>query len=292
MLKSMTGFGTVNQQGPGLDIYVEVKTLNSKFLDLMLRIPKELSETEAEIRNVITETLTRGKVMLTIEIARTADAEPKQRYNEELFRRYYASLKSLADSVGADESDLFTLALESPDVIISQHEESLDTSTVNSVMNALRDALSICDKFRSEEGARLSSELEKYVSSIRENLDAIVAIDPSRIKRIKERIRGNISNLVEDAHIDENRLEQELIFYIEKLDITEERVRLYSHLDFFLDTIRSSESTGKKLGFISQEMGREINTIGSKANDAEIQKYVVQMKEELEKIKEQVLNIV
>ena len=292
MLKSMTGFGTVNQQGPGLDIYVEVKTLNSKFLDLMLRIPKELSETEAEIRNVITETLTRGKVMLTIEIARTADAEPKQRYNEELFRRYYASLKSLADSVGADESDLFTLALESPDVIISQHEESLDTSTVTSVMNALRDALSICDKFRSEEGARLSSELEKYVSSIRENLDAIVAIDPSRIKRIKERIRGNISNLVEDAHIDENRLEQELIFYIEKLDITEERVRLYSHLDFFLDTIRSSESTGKKLGFISQEMGREINTIGSKANDAEIQKYVVQMKEELEKIKEQVLNIV
>ena len=201
-------------------------------------------------------------------------------------------MKSLADSVWADESDLFTLALESPDVIISQHEESLDTSTVNSVMNALRDALSICDKFRSEEGARLSSELEKYVSSIRENLDAIVAIDPSRIKRIKERIRGNISNLVEDAHIDENRLEQELIFYIEKLDITEERVRLYSHLDFFLDTIRSSESTGKKLGFISQEMGREINTIGSKANDAEIQKYVVQMKEELEKIKEQVLNIV
>ncbi len=288
----MTGYGSVNAQGPGFDVHVEIKTLNSKFLDLVMRIPKELGEIEAEIRNLITERLVRGKVMLTVELTRSADAEPTQQYNEALFEKYYEILRSMADRVGADTHDLFKLALESPDVVVTQPQGSLDEASSGAILDALDAAVSACEKFRENEGERLRQALTTYVQSIRDNLNTITEIDPTRVAKIDERLRGNIAKLIEEEHIDENRLEQELIFYIEKLDITEEKVRLASHLDFFLESMDQPTSSGKKLGFISQEMGREINTIGSKANDAEIQKYVVQMKEELEKIKEQLLNIV
>jgi uncharacterized protein (TIGR00255 family) len=198
----------------------------------------------------------------------------------------------MADRVGADTRDLFRLALESPDVVVTQTQDSLDKASTEAILGALDSAVSACEKFRENEGERLRQALTTYVQSIRNNLKTITEIDPTRVAKIDERLRGNIAKLIEEEHIDENRLEQELIFYIEKLDITEEKVRLASHLDFFLESMDQPTSSGKKLGFISQEMGREINTIGSKANDAEIQKYVVQMKEELEKIKEQLLNIV
>lgn len=292
MLKSMTGYGTVNAQAPDFDVHVEVKTLNSKFLDLILRVPREVSELEGKIRSAITDKLVRGKVMLSIDIVRSGDAEPTQQYNQGLFKKYYDSLKELADSTGASDADIFRLALESPDVISSPPASGLNAAGSDVIIKAVEDVLSTCNNFREEEGKKLSLELMKYVENIRTNLNAIIETDPQRMQRIDERLRGNISKVVEEEHIDENRLEQELIYYIEKLDITEEKVRLASHLDFFIETLNQPVSTGKKLGFISQEMGREINTIGSKANDAEIQKFVVQMKEELEKIKEQVLNIV
>ncbi|MCA6078999.1 YicC/YloC family endoribonuclease [Fulvivirga sedimenti] len=292
MLKSMTGYGSVHQHGEGLAVHVELKTLNSKFLDLNVRMPHELYDQEATIKRLVSDRLVRGKVMLNIDIVQEEDPEPSQGYNATLFKKYYNKLRELAELVGDRGDDLFRLALESPDVIINQEEHPFSEAQLNLILGAVDRAIDQCDSFRKEEGNRLRDELRQYGLVIKQNLEALAAIDPDRIERIGTRIKNNISRLVEEEGLDENRLEQELVYYIEKLDITEEKVRLFSHIDFFLETLESNENSGKKLGFISQEMGREINTIGSKANDASIQKHVVAMKEELEKIKEQVLNIV
>lgn len=288
----MTGYGAVHQHGEGLAVHIELKTLNSKFLDLNVRIPGELADQEAKIKRTISDQLVRGKVMLTIEIVQQDDPEPSQSYNKVLFRKYYTALKELADDVNDGTADLFRLALESPDVIVSSEDRPFSPSQLTLIMGALGQVIEQCDAFRREEGKRLREELRQYGLVIRQNLEDLILIDPDRIDRIGKRIRRNITALVEEEGLDKNRLEQELVYYIEKLDITEEKVRLSSHIDFFLETLDSSDNAGKKLGFISQEMGREINTIGSKANDAKIQKHVVAMKEELEKIKEQILNIV
>jgi len=287
----MTGYGSSKYSNEGLIINVEVKTLNSKYLDLNLRVPKAFNEKELEIRNLVNSTLERGKVSLSIDFANESLAEQKQTYNEELFVKYYNDLKKLANKVIASDGDLFRIALSSPDVIVNTGEQGLDSNQWDLIRSQVVNALDQCNEFRNKEGAIIEEKFRSYTSIIKENLQAVEKLDPNRVERIKDRIKGNLMEFVEEEGLDKNRLEQELVYYIEKLDITEEKVRLSNHLDHFSEVLDDEKSLGKKLGFISQEIGREINTIGSKANDSEIQKHVVNMKEELEKIKEQVLNI-
>lgn len=288
----MTGFGQAQHDDGQLQIGVEVKSLNSKFLDLGLRLPKALSDKELDVRNLISEKLERGKISVNIEYQRYGQNEIKQTYNEELFLAYYVQLKKLADRVIAPSYDsIFSTALNSPDVIQSKLVEEKLEDDWEKVKGTILKAIDNCDTFRKAEGKSLESKLSEYIKSIGNSLAKVEELDPKRVQKIRERIKGNIVSFLGEEGYDTNRLEQEIIFYIEKLDIHEERVRLKTHLDYFLQITKEPQSNGKKLGFISQEIGREINTIGSKANDAEIQKFVVMMKEELEKIKEQLNNV-
>jgi uncharacterized protein (TIGR00255 family) len=291
MIKSMTGFGQVSKEDGQVQITTELRTLNSKFLDLNLRLPKVFSDREIEIRNLITEKLERGKVSLSVEYQPYAVKDIKQSYNESLFAAYYNELKKLADNVGASSDKLFELALNSPDVIQNKLSEDINEEEWLKVRNCILETIGKCEDFRRMEGKVLEKMLAECIGVIATALKNIEVLDPRRVEKIRERLKGNIVNFLGEEGYDTNRLEQEIIFYIEKLDINEEKVRLKSHLDYFLVVLRDAQSSGKKLGFISQEIGREINTIGSKANDAEIQKHVVVMKEELEKIKEQLNNV-
>lgn len=288
----MTGFGQASADDGQSRFYVEVKSLNSKFLDLNLRVPKAFSEKELEIRNMISEKLERGKVSITIEYEKLSDGQIKQTYNETLFVAYYQELKKLADRVYAPYESLFELALTSPDVIHSNLREEAGEEVWARVKELLGEALKKCENFRLDEGKVLGTMLGSCCRVIEESLEKVKELDPKRVARIRERLRNNVVSFFGEEGFDTNRLEQEIIFYVEKLDINEEKVRLKSHLDYFMHALREPQSNGKKLGFIAQEIGREINTIGSKSNDAEIQKHVVVMKEELEKIKEQLNNIV
>ena len=291
MIKSMTGFGQSNSSIGDLSITVEVKSLNSKFMDLTLRLPKAFSEKELTLRNVISDFLERGKITISVDCERSGKKQVQQQYDEELFLAYYAALKRLADRAMAPYENLFQMALNSPEVVKSNSKEEMDIEEWEAVNQCVVEALKSCDDFRKSEGRVLQKKLESYAESIESGLAMIETIDPKRIEKIRSRIKGRVEDFFGEESFDENRLEQEIIFYIEKLDIHEERVRLKTHLDYFQQVLKSNVSNGKKLGFISQEIGREINTIGSKANDAEIQKHVVMMKEELEKIKEQLSNV-
>ena len=292
MIKSMTGFGQSSTDDGQSKIYVEVKSLNSKFLDLNLRLPKSFSDKELEVRNLVSEKLERGKVSVSIEYEKLSDGAIKQTYNEQLFLAYYAELKKLADRVYAPYETLFEIALNSPDVIQGNMREEVGEELWAAVKGLLLEALRKCDDFRLDEGKVLGTMLGNCCAVIEESLERIRELDPKRVARIRERLKNNVVSFFGEEGFDTNRLEQEIIFYVEKLDINEEKVRLKSHLDYFMQALREPQSNGKKLGFIAQEIGREINTIGSKSNDAEIQKHVVVMKEELEKIKEQLNNIV
>lgn len=287
----MTGFGQHAVDDGKVQISAEVKTLNSKFLDLNLRLPKIFSDKEIEVRNLISEQLERGKVSVVLEYQEYGDAEIKQSYNQSLFVSYYNELKRLADRVVAPYDNLFELALNSPDVIQGKSRESSDEEAWKKVRACLMEALKKCEQFRCDEGKSLGKMLKDCTGVIARELTSVGELDPKRVTRIRERLKGNVVSFFGEEGYDLNRLEQEIIFYIEKLDINEERVRLKTHLDYF-DSVLKEKSNGKKLGFISQEIGREINTIGSKASDAAIQKHVVVMKEELEKIKEQLNNVV
>ena len=288
----MTGFGQASSDDGQSKIYVEVKSLNSKFLDLNLRLPKVFSEKELEVRNLISENLERGKVSVSIEYEKLSDGTIKQSYNELLFIAYYSELKKLADRVYAPYESLFELALNSPDVIQGNIREELGEDLWRKVKSLLMEAITQCESFRLDEGKVLGSMLGNCCKVIEESLEKVKELDPKRVTRIRERLKNNVVSFFGEEGFDTNRLEQEIIFYVEKLDINEEKVRLKSHLDYFMQALREPQSNGKKLGFIAQEIGREINTIGSKSNDADIQKHVVVMKEELEKIKEQLNNIV
>lgn len=291
MIKSMTGFGQATLNKDEVNLVVEAKSLNSKFFDLTLRLPRLFSEKELEVRNMIADKLERGKISLTVEMQQTGKAEIRQQYNEELFVAYYAELKKLADKTMASYEGLFELALNSPDVITGGGKEELNPALWESLQKLIVDALSKCDQFRITEGKALEGKLAEYIKAIDTGLKRTEELDPQRIERIRTRIKGNLVEFLGTEGIDMNRLEQELIFYIEKLDIHEERVRLSTHLNYFLKLLAEPQSNGKKLGFLAQEIGREINTIGSKANDAEMQRSVVMMKEELEKVKEQLGNV-
>jgi uncharacterized protein (TIGR00255 family) len=291
MLHSMTGFGRAEATVNGLQLKAEMRSLNSKFLDLSLKVPKELSDKENEIRVWVSERLKRGKVTLTLDLTTTDAQATAIQVNEDLLKAYYLKFKQLGHALGDQGSDYFKLALYSPDVLTPR--DSADITIEWKVIEKLLDAAgSQCEQFRAQEGAQLQQKMETYIRAIGSRLEGVVARDPQRVKDIRARIDKNLDEIRSRTQVDENRFEQELIYYVEKLDITEEKVRLKQHLDYFLSVMTEPESQGKKLGFISQEIGREINTIGSKANDAEIQKLVVDMKDELEKIKEQLSNII
>ncbi len=291
MLKSMTGYGAAKLTNGSLTINVEVKTLNSKFLDLNLRTPRSISENELTLRTLVSDILERGKVSLSVDVQNESETELKQKFNEALFVKYYKEMEKLAQKVGANESEIYRMALASPDVIVNTNSEETAKSNWEDILKLIKQALEQCDQFRIKEGKVLHQKFEGYIKAIGNYLKEVEAIDPQRVEKVRNRIYGNLKQFVEEEGLDQNRLEQEMVYYIEKFDITEEKVRLRNHLDHFEEVLDEDQSLGKKLGFISQEIGREINTIGSKANDSQMQKQVVSMKEELEKIKEQLLNV-
>lgn len=287
----MTGYGVANLENDSYIIHAEVKTLNSKFLDLSLKYPRQFADKEIELRNLISERLERGKVNLTLDFSTKSYDELPIEINEVLFRKYFEKYKSLADQVGETIPDLVKLALQSPSVSTTVTEKSQQPEEWDTAKKVLLEAVEKCLEYRKDEGAALLVKLNENIQVISDGLNRIKEEEPRRKQKIKDKIRNHFSEWMEERDFDQNRFEQELIYYFEKLDITEEIVRLETHLNYFRKILGSGESQGKKLGFISQELGREINTIGSKANDVVIQQLVIQMKDELEKIKEQSLNI-
>ncbi|QNF31712.1 YicC family protein [Adhaeribacter swui] len=293
MLKSMTGYGLAQKETEQYAISVEIKSLNSKSMDLSVRIPRFLADKEHEIRNTLSKNLIRGKINLTIDFTRSRLAKTRNFINTELLQLYYTELELAADRVGANKNELFRLALQMPEVVQqgSGTEEENEAISWDEVQEVLTEALQNFNNFRVDEGKALTAEIMTYIDRIRILLAEIDKQDPIRIEHIRNRLRSHLAEINTSELFNENRFEQEMIYFIEKLDIAEEKVRLINHLHYFTETVYLPEPTGKKLGFISQEIGREINTIGSKANDATIQRFVVEMKEELEKIKEQLNNI-
>jgi len=291
MNKSMTGYGQARFEDEHYTISAEIKTLNSKFLDVGIRIPKTFNDKEIQIRNLVSKKLERGKVSLIFEYSNKGDSSARVNINEHLFKEYYEKLKELSDDVKSDSADLFKMAVQFPEVIETIEDDSGKEDEWKLIFSIITKAIDNCDEFRIKEGAVLTENLNTYINSIEANLEEIKILDPQRVERIRARLNDNLKDFAKREELDINRLEQEIIYYIEKLDISEEKVRLTSHLDYFVEILNGEKSMGKKMNFISQEIGREINTIGSKSNDAAMQKLVVNMKEELEKIKEQVLNI-
>ena len=290
MQQSMTGYGRDQRTIKNLLVKTEVKALNSKFLDFSPRIPKELSDKEAEIRTLVSNLFMRGKVMFNLELEFTNDNNQKAQVDGALFKAYYEQFSELTKAVETSSNELIKLAFQAPDVI---KQAEIDPASIpwKEIQDSIQSAIEECIQFRKKEGATLTNKLTEYVTNIREGLKFIDENDASRQENIRSRLQKNLEEIKDRVQLDENRFEQELIFYLERLDISEEKVRLKQHLDYFEEVIQSEDNAGKKLGFISQEIGREINTIGSKANHAEIQRVVVNMKDELEKIKEQSLNI-
>jgi len=284
MIQSMTGFGKSTLQLPSKKITIEIKSLNSKSLDLNARIPGQYREKELLLRNIISKSLTRGKVDFSLYVEITGE-ETSASVNPVVVKKYMQQLREIAN---ADDDELLKMAIKMPDAMKTEREE-IDESEFQEIETTLTEALKEINSFRTDEGKALENDLVFRVSNIDSLLQEIIAMDPDRIEGVKERLRKGVADLKEK--VDENRFEQELVYYIEKFDITEEKVRLENHLSYFNETLNSSDSNGRKLGFISQEMGREINTIGSKSNYAPMQQLVVQMKDELEKIKEQLLNV-
>ena len=285
MIQSMTGFGKATLQLPTKKITVEVKSLNSKGLDLNVRMPSLYREMELGLRNQIALQLERGKVDFSIFIESTAE-QTSTKVNVPIVKGYMEQLRAVYAE--ADEVELMKMAIRMPDTMKTEREE-IDENDWAQIETAIAEALQNILTFRRDEGQSLEKEFQLRIANIRQYMNEALALDHERVQTIKDRLHNAITEL--KVAVDENRFEQELIYYLEKLDITEEKVRLTNHLDYFLETIKGTEANGRKLGFITQEMGREINTMGSKSNHAQMQKLVVQMKDELEKIKEQVLNV-
>ena len=288
MIKSMTGFGKASQELSDKTINIEIRSLNSKSADISLRLSSGLRNYELELRNEISKQLERGKIDLSIFIE-SKKAEMPVEINIELAKAYHKQLKNLALELNEPIDNALQQVLKFPDVLKNERKET-DENEWKLIKHCLNSALDELNNFRDIEGLSLKKDFEIRISKINTCLEEIKTLDLIRINAIKNRIRNNIEEVIGKSNLDENRFEQELIYYIEKLDINEEKVRLKTHLDYFIETC-NEKSAGRKLNFISQEIGREINTIGSKANDAQIQKLVVLMKDELEKIKEQANNV-
>jgi len=284
MIQSMTGYGKSVVQLPTKKISIEIKSLNSKNLDLNTRMPSLYREKELDIRKLIASKLQRGKIDFSLYMEITGE-ETTTQINKSVVRQYMKQLKEVVDG---DETELLKMAIRLPDATTTERDE-IDEDEWAQIEKEIDSSLEKIHQYRLDEGKSLESDFFDRVQNISELLDKVIAMDPERIEGVRERLQKGISEIKEK--VDENRFEQELVYYIEKFDITEEKVRLKNHLDYFLKALKSDDSNGKKLGFIGQEMGREINTIGSKSNYAPMQKLVVQMKDELEKIKEQLLNV-
>jgi len=290
----MTGYGKALAELPGKKLLIEIKSLNSKGLDLSVKLPGAFREKEMEIRTLLSQRLNRGKIELYVSAEKSPDTTSYS-INKPVFLLYYTELKSLLSELKEeDQGRLLPAILKIPDVLQNEKAEFEETDWTK-IAEGIENALVSVEEFRSAEGYILETDLRVRVQLILDLLNSIVPFEENRLNDIRDRIRNGFQNVVQSDMLptkpDENRFEQELIYYIERLDITEEKVRLKKHCDYFMETLDEQTSQGKKLGFVCQEIGREINTIGSKANDAGIQKIVVQMKDELEKIKEQLLNI-
>ncbi len=290
MIHSMTGYGKAVCELPNKKISIEIKSLNSKQLDLNTRLPNLYREKDIEIRSILSKELKRGKVDLSFYVeAATSDKITK--INNAVIKEYYNNLKEVASELNLDNStDFLKIIMPLPDTVKVELAQ-LDEAEWLSIRETLHQAIASINDFREREGSALDTDIRYRIEQIASLLKEVDNFESTRIEKIKSRIRESIEEIAQKTKVDENRFEQELIFYIEKLDVTEEKVRLSNHLDYFIETMDGTESAGKKLGFISQEIGREINTLGSKANDADIQKLVIRMKDELEKIKEQILNV-
>ncbi len=289
MQLSMTGYGKAVGEINSKKIVVEVKSLNSKQLDISTRIAGLYREKELDIRGMISQKLGRGKVEFSLYFDNSAKGS-SSRINQNVVKSYYEQIKQLSEETGIPVTeDWFSMLLRLPDTLKTEIEE-LDESEWAEIEKLVDKALDELIEFRKQEGEALERVFENNIKSIDQLLKEVEPFENERVEKVKERLEENLVTLSEKVEYDKNRLEQELIFYVERLDITEEKVRLKNHLDYFLETMHSEAAAGKKLGFICQEIGREVNTLGSKSNHSEMQKIVVMMKDELEQIKEQVLN--
>ncbi|AYA37498.1 YicC family protein [Hymenobacter oligotrophus] len=296
MLLSMTGYGVAHHETEQYTVTIEIKSLNSKGLDLGLRTPRSIAAYELELRNLVSRQLVRGKVNVSIDITRPAAARSRATLNRDALLAAYQELKSVAQELGDGSNNLLELALRMPGVVQTPAEAAAPTEeelalSWDDLQPLVQDALDRVLDFRRTEGQALTTEILSYIDHIRILLSDVERHDPTRLENVRRRMHEGLGELVQNDQFNPSRFEQELLYYIEKLDIAEEKVRLISHLHYFAETVHLPEPSGKKLVFISQEIGREINTIGSKANDSTIQHLVVGMKEELEKIKEQLNNI-
>lgn len=283
MIQSMTGYGKSVLQLPAKKITIELKSLNSKNLDLNSRMPSMYRAKELDIRKLIAKHLVRGKIDFSLYVEITGE-DSSSKINKTVVKDYIDQLK---DVVNGDPTELLKMAVRLPDAITTERDE-IDENEWSAIQAEINNAIDRIKTYRKDEGKTLKKDFENRIATLRDLLNQVIKMDPDRIDGVRTRLEKGIADIKEK--VDENRFEQELVYYIEKFDITEEKVRLDNHLDYFTSSLNSSDSNGKKLGFISQEIGREINTIGSKSNYAPMQKLVVQMKDELEKIKEQMLN--
>ncbi len=289
MIKSMTGYGKVEVEIKNSSYNIEIRTLNSKQMDINMRVPQAFKQKEIELRNLLGKQLQRGKIDFMI-----SGTNHKQnsniKINQALVKNYYNELTAIAAELGEQTENMLAIITRLPDVFIPLEEE-MDASDWQEMLKAVYNAIDKVNQFRIEEGSILEEDFRIRVDKILKYLEQVPSHETARIERIRQRIQKSLEENFSNVQYDKNRLEQEIIFYIEKLDITEEKIRLKKHCDYFLEVLNSEDTVGKKLAFVTQEIGREINTLGSKANDASLQKLVVHMKDELEKIKEQMLNI-
>ncbi|NJL13104.1 MAG: YicC family protein [Microscillaceae bacterium] len=293
MLQSMTGFGHIHFENERLVVVAEIKSLNSKFLDIGFKLPRNFpAEKELELRQLLKDELQRGKINAILDFQYKQTGKPNVHINPDILKTHFFQLQAIAQSLQAETTDIFRLAALMPDVIHQDLvQEDTDEGDWEVIKSVFKEAVMRCQAFRQDEGQALTQSFEENIQKIAVGLEAVVQRDPFRAETIKTKLQNRMQEIASNDLFDPNRFEQEMIYYLERLDIAEEKIRLRQHLDYFVETLRLPEGNGKKLNFISQEIGREINTIGSKANDAIIQRLVVEMKEELDKIKEQVLNI-
>lgn len=288
MIQSMTGFGRATLVLPKKKITVEAKSLNSKQIDINTRIPSFYKEKELDVRSYLSSTLRRGKIELAIFVENTG-TDSQHKINQELVTSYMTSLQEVGAG-NVQTGELLSMAMRLPDAMKVEHQD-FDKDEWLAVMNVVKEAVAALVDFRKTEGLSLEKDIKAQIATIERLHNEVPKYEQERIITIKSRISAKLTDVLQSVDFDRDRLEQEMIYFIEKLDVSEEKVRLKNHCSYFIETMNSEESNGKKLGFISQELGREINTMGSKANHTEIQKLVVQMKDALEKIKEQTLNV-
>ncbi len=290
MIKSMTGFGKEDMEMNGSIIHVEIRTLNSKQTDISLKTPGRFREKDLEVRGILTERLERGKIDLSLAMENGTD-DNHFSLNRVAAIRYWKELRELASEIGEEELQSYLPLLTRLPEVFTPKKEQINPEEWEKVLQAIGKAIGQVERFRIQEGSILQLDMEKRIHLILGYLDSIRSYETGRIISIKDRLKKNLTDIMDETRIDTNRFEQELLYYLDRIDISEEKVRLKKHCDYFLQTMAEEDSNGKKLTFITQEIGREINTLGAKANDVNIQKLVVQMKDELEKVKEQLANV-